>query len=230
MTVPTRALFLASGNNVGPVGDMTRRYVSITLDPRCELPAARTFQLDPVGRVRAARGRYVSAVLTIVLAWLAADRPQTDCRALASYGAWSMLCRQPLLWLGVGDPAASVWQQQQDDPEREVLSRLLTAWQAAFGRVATPVRVAVAHTEGGRAGPVRASCARCWKTSPAAATASTGARSGAGSAAGPGASSMAAASSAIIPAAAPKPGVWCRFARFDRFALAGRRKVSVLAL
>lgn len=42
-TVGTRALFLSSGNNVGPVQDMTRRCLTIRLSPQCEVPAARTF-------------------------------------------------------------------------------------------------------------------------------------------------------------------------------------------
>jgi hypothetical protein len=43
-TVGTRALFLSSGNNVGPVADMTRRCITINLDPGCETPAAREFK------------------------------------------------------------------------------------------------------------------------------------------------------------------------------------------
>lgn len=43
-TVSTRALFLSSGNNVGPVQDMTRRCITIHLDPGCEVPAARSFK------------------------------------------------------------------------------------------------------------------------------------------------------------------------------------------
>lgn len=33
-TVGTQVLFLSSGNNVGPVQDMNRRVVTISLDPR----------------------------------------------------------------------------------------------------------------------------------------------------------------------------------------------------
>ena len=37
-TVGTRALFLSSGNNVDAVRDMTRRCITINLDPPCETP------------------------------------------------------------------------------------------------------------------------------------------------------------------------------------------------
>jgi hypothetical protein len=146
-TVGTRVLFLSSGNNVGPVQDMTRRCLTIRLNPGCETPAARTFQRpDLVREVLRERGRYVSAALTIVQAWIAAGRPRTSCKALAGYGDWSDLCRQPLLWLYCPDPAVSVFEAMAEDPDRETLRRLLKTWQAAFGKTPAMVREAVKHS------------------------------------------------------------------------------------
>jgi hypothetical protein len=143
-TVSTRALFLSSGNNVGPVQDMTRRCLTIHLSPQCEVPAARTFtRPDLVREVLRERGRYVSAALTVVRAWIMAGRPKTECKSLASFGDWSDLCRQPLLWLGCADPTASVFAAMAEDPDRETLSRLLTAWHAVFGKTPAMVRDAV---------------------------------------------------------------------------------------
>jgi len=142
--VGTRVLFLSSGNNVGPVQDMTRRCLTIGLNPGCETPAARTFKRpDLVREVLRERGRYVSAALNIIRAWIAAGRPKTPCKALAGYGDWSDLCRQPLLWLGCSDPAVSVFEAMAEDPDRETLSRLLKAWQAVFGKTPAMVRDAV---------------------------------------------------------------------------------------
>ena len=150
-TVGTRVLFLSSGNNVGPVKDMTRRCITIRLKPNCETPAARNFKRPELVReVLQERGRYVSAALTIVRAWIAAGRPRTACRALAGYTDWSDLCRQPLLWLGCPDPAVSVFEAMSEDPDRETLGRLLRAWQAAFGRVPGMVREAVKLVETSR--------------------------------------------------------------------------------
>ena len=42
VSLSNRVLFLSSGNNVGPVLDMTRRCITIHLDPACEVPASRT--------------------------------------------------------------------------------------------------------------------------------------------------------------------------------------------
>jgi hypothetical protein len=143
-TVSTRALFLSSGNNVGPVQDMTRRCITIHLSPQCEVPAARTFtRPDLVREVLRERGRYVSAALTLVRAWIVAGRPKTACKSLASFGDWSDLCRQPLLWLGCADPTASAFAAMAEDPDRETLARLLTAWHAVFGKTPAMVRDAV---------------------------------------------------------------------------------------
>lgn len=145
-TVNTRALFLSSGNNVGPVQDMTRRCITIRLDPGVEVPAARTFKRPELVRdLLRERGRYVSAALTIVRGWIVADRPKTECKALASYGQWSDLCRQPLLWLRCADPTASAFEAMAEDPDRETLARLLTAWLVVFGKSPAMVRDAIKH-------------------------------------------------------------------------------------
>jgi hypothetical protein len=140
----TRCLFLSSGNNVGPIDDMTRRCITINLSPQCEIPAARSFQRpNLVADVLRSRGPYISAALTIIRAWIAAGRPITPCRAVASYQEWSNLCRQPLLWLGCADPAMSVFEAIIEDPDRQTLDRLLTAWQGVFGKSPAMVRDAV---------------------------------------------------------------------------------------
>jgi hypothetical protein len=143
-TVSTRALFLSSGNNVGPVQDMTRRCITIHLDPDCEVPAARSFKTPELVRdVLHQRGRYVSAALTIVRTWITAGRPKTDCKSLAGFGDWSELCRQPLLWLGLADPTESVFEAFAEDPDRETLGRLLAAWHGVFGKTPAMVRDAL---------------------------------------------------------------------------------------
>ena len=143
-TVSTRALFLSSGNNVGPVQDMTRRCITIHLDPGCEEPAARSFRRPELVRdVLRERGRYVAAALTIVRAWVVTGRPQTVFKSMAGYGDWSDLCRQSLLWLGLADATESVFEAMADDLDRETLGRLLTAWQSVFGKTAAMVRDAV---------------------------------------------------------------------------------------
>lgn len=123
--VGTRAMFLSSGNNVEPVRDMTRRTVSIKLDPKCETPATRDFKNNPVGEVRNKRAQYISYALTIIRAWIVAGKPKTEVKPLNSYEGWSELCRHPLLWLGFDDPATGVFETMAHDPDREDLGNFL---------------------------------------------------------------------------------------------------------
>ena len=147
--VSTKTFFLSSGNNVGPVKDMTRRTVVICLNPQTELASDRDFKFDPLSMVKSRRSHYVSLVLTVINAWLAFGRPMTNCRKLASYDRWSEMTRQPLMWLGVSDPAAGLYTAQEDDPEKQMLVRLLMAWKHCFGSVPTMVRDAVSYANSG---------------------------------------------------------------------------------
>ena len=104
-TVGTKTLILANGNNVTPVGDMTRRVVPICIDTKEEIPASRIFK-NPnlLQQVRESREHYVSCALTIISAWINTGKPHTECPNLNSFEKWSEWCRQPLLWLGLPDP------------------------------------------------------------------------------------------------------------------------------
>jgi hypothetical protein len=47
------------------------------------------------------------------------------------------------LWLGLPDPTESVFLAMAEDPDRETLDRLQTAWQGAFGKTVAMVRDAI---------------------------------------------------------------------------------------
>jgi hypothetical protein len=134
------------------VRDMTRRTIVIALDPQTELASARDFKLDPLSMIRRNRSHYVSLVLTIVNAWITAGQPLNSCRKLASYERWTEMVRQPLMWLGVSDPAAVLYSAQENDPEKQMLLRLLLAWKQCFASVPTMVREAVIYADSGATG------------------------------------------------------------------------------
>ena len=146
-TVGTRAMFLSSGNNVYAVRDMGRRCLTIVLDPQVENPATRHFNSNPLQIVRDDRPHYVSLALTIIRAWIIADGPATTCKPWGNYARWSDWVRQPLLWLGLPDPAASAFEQMEQDPDHEMLGRLLHAWHKTFGSSPTMIREACAKAQ-----------------------------------------------------------------------------------
>lgn len=146
-TVSTRTVFLSSGNNVTPIKDMTRRCISINLNPEVEIPASRTFKRpNLIAEVLKEREHYVSAAITIVRAWIVAEKPRAKCKSLAGFESWSDYCRHSLLWLGCADPAVSIFEAIKEDPDREQLGRLLIAWQIVFDNVPAMVREAVSKS------------------------------------------------------------------------------------
>lgn len=143
-TVSTRTLFLGSGNNVGPIRDLLRRVLTIHIDPRCATPATMTYKGLPLDKVRLHRGKYVSAVLTIIQAWRKAGMPRAAVDSIVTFGgAWSDYCRYPLMWLGHPDPATALLDQVTHDPDGDALGGLMREWFAAFGSRPTTVRKAV---------------------------------------------------------------------------------------
>lgn len=147
-TVSTKSLLLGSGNNVGPERDLLRRIVTIHLDPRNETPATMRYQGSPIDLLRQNREKYVSAVLTIVMAWREAGCPRENIPNIVTYDkAWSDYCRHPLIWLGLPDPATSLIEQVTNDPDGEAIGRVMLEWHALFGSKATTVRKVIESTE-----------------------------------------------------------------------------------
>lgn len=137
----TRALMLANGNNVDPVGDLARRCITIRLDAATERPAERRFhQPNLLEVMRQKRHEYVAAALTVTRAWLAAGMPKADCTEQGSFNRWSDWCRHPLVWLGQPDPVASMKVAHQEDPMRVLLGRLLAIWHERAGSAPVMVR------------------------------------------------------------------------------------------
>ena len=126
---------------MSPIRDMSRRCITITLNPQVETPASRTFKRPELHRELAQqRPRYISAALTIIHAYIVAGRPVTPSKAFAGFGDWSDMCRQPLLWLGLPDPASAIFTAMSDDPDRDLLGRLLKGWCRIFQTTNAMVR------------------------------------------------------------------------------------------
>ncbi len=130
--IESRATIFATGNNARVRGDMVRRTIISNLDARQEQPELRKFFRNPVATVLMDRGRYVSACLVIVRAYIVAgarDQPPP----LASFTDWSHLVRGALMWLDCADPVISMDSAREDDPDLTELSEMLTVWSASMG-------------------------------------------------------------------------------------------------
>jgi hypothetical protein len=90
------------------------------------------------------------AVMTIIQAWREAGSPRSDVENIATFeGQWSDCCRHPLIWLGIPDPAQVLIQQVTQDPDRDNLKGLMSAWYRVFRSTPTTVRKAVEMAEHG---------------------------------------------------------------------------------
>lgn len=130
--LPTTAMVLATGNNIAFKGDMDRRVVIATIDPACECPENRDFDFNPVEMVTTNRTTYVTAALTVLRAFHVAGRPQQR-HPLGSFGEWSRLIRDALIWAGEADPMETVSEVKASNPHRQALGAVIEAWGANLG-------------------------------------------------------------------------------------------------
>lgn len=133
VTVPTTATWIATGNNLQLVGDMTTRAVVCRLDANAEHPEDREFDINLHEYVPEHRAELVVAGLTVLRAYIVAGSPRQAISAWGRFEEWSDLIRSALIWLDQADPCAGRQQIESHDPVRERLRGILEAWYRVFG-------------------------------------------------------------------------------------------------
>jgi hypothetical protein len=131
-TIPTLVTVLATGNNLTVAGDASRRVLICRIDAGVEQPDARpAFPFDPRDVARSKRGELVAAGLTILRAYIAANRPRS-LAPIGSFERWNVV-REALVWLGCEDPAKTRARVKEQDPQAADLAELLAAWWEVYG-------------------------------------------------------------------------------------------------
>jgi hypothetical protein len=119
-------------------GDLTARAISCALDPACERPEERDFDVNLHEEVPRRRAELAVAALTIVRAYLAAGEPRVQLSNFARFEDWTRLVRRPLFWLGMDDPCKGRERIEARDDVRAQLTPLLEAWRENYpGEAAT---------------------------------------------------------------------------------------------
>jgi len=121
------ATVFANGNNIEIEGDLVRRTIRCSLNPKMENPEAREFRGNPFRTVLADRGKFVAAALTLVRAHLVANEP-TSVKPLAGFEDWSRLVRAALVWVGCADPVGTQEGLRAEDPAVVALDLVMEAW------------------------------------------------------------------------------------------------------
>ena len=91
VTVPQRAVWIATGNNIELGGDLPRRAYLIRLDAKAARPWLRSnFAVPDLGRTVATnRGLLVGVLLTLARAWVVAGKPLPSSARLGGFEQWS---------------------------------------------------------------------------------------------------------------------------------------------
>lgn len=121
--VNTNTFMIVNGNKINVYRDLVRRTIKINLDKGT---GSQTFK-NPnlLESIEKERGQLTAHVLTIIKAYLNANVHTNGGRNLSSFLDQDNLCRQPLLWLGLTDPATRCFIDQDNDPEKVAFAEIL---------------------------------------------------------------------------------------------------------
>ena len=134
--LPSRAVWVATGNNLRVAGDMPRRSYSIRLDANAERPWERTgFAIKGIERhVRENRGNLLSAALTIIRAWYTSGQPKASVPPLGSFEEWSETIGSVLAFAGIDGFLFNLEQTQTvQDEDTQQWTAFFDAWWERFG-------------------------------------------------------------------------------------------------
>lgn len=131
VSVPTNAFLGITGNAIRIAEDLTRRFLFVNLDARCEDPESRSFDGDFLASIQRSRTELLAAALT-VWRWGRLNRLKPGL-PLGSFEQWAAWCRDPLIALGCADPVARIVDAKRDDPDRQQMADFLREWHALYG-------------------------------------------------------------------------------------------------
>lgn len=99
--LPNNRLWTVTGNNLRFGGDMRRRVRWVTLDAKMARPEERMFELNPKAFASANRGALLGALLTLVVGWVQAGRPEPVATRSDDFTRWTQVTQGVLTWAGV---------------------------------------------------------------------------------------------------------------------------------
>lgn len=138
--VPTRALFVGTGNYVIPAADLRRRVLPIKLVSSLEHPEQRRFVREDLDQyVLEHRSELVMHHLRVA-AWYLQATKKIECIPLSGLHTWSRRCREPIQALGYEDPAIPMLKMlEEGDDDQVYRQQLLEVLRHCFGEEAFTV-------------------------------------------------------------------------------------------
>ncbi len=156
-TIPNRATWVATGNNIDVGGDLARRCYRIRLDARQAQPWQRSgFRHPDLPQwVTTHRSNLLHALATIVRSWWNAGHPQADAlAAMGGYTTWVRTIGGILDHAGIHDFLANLADfHAQADQEARAWEAFLGSWADTYGeQPMTAGQLAATMTNGSTTG------------------------------------------------------------------------------
>jgi hypothetical protein len=139
VSVPNRAVWVLTGNNLQLTTEIARRCIRVRIDPRMDRPWLRSGFRHPalIDWAQAHRGRLVHAALTLIQHWLAQGRPRSPGR-LGSFERWSDTVGGILAAAGVPGFLGNLESlYEAADAEGGMWREFVTAWWEKHGEAWT---------------------------------------------------------------------------------------------
>ena len=134
MEVPNDRLWAMTGNNAQIGGDLARRTLRITIDPKTPNPESRTgFKCHPILWTQEHRAEYISALLTIARAWVVAGRPMDSVKRSDDYANWVQIIRGILKFAGFEGTFSNSEERKERSAEDEEWAIFLESIVDSFG-------------------------------------------------------------------------------------------------
>jgi hypothetical protein len=154
LTTVNDRMWVVTGNNLSLGGDLVRRTIIITIDPNMANPETRSFAIkDLKAWTLANRNRVLHALLTIIRAWVAADRPLQDRAQSDSFATWEATLGGILAVAGVpGSFDAESGKKAAVGGDDDGLAQLLETLASRFGSGIWTVNEALDATVSGDVG------------------------------------------------------------------------------
>lgn len=131
LTLPNRAVWCFTGNNVSLVSDLRRRFVTIRMVPAERMHYAKHFKRELETWAIEHRGDVLKALAAISL-WGAREKPALPTES--GFPGWDRSVRGPVLAVTGIDPyRASSTEADEEDPMEEAVGALMMAWATFMG-------------------------------------------------------------------------------------------------
>ncbi len=146
LDIVTTCMIIGTGNNVVPVGDLSRRVLVCDLDPQDERPDKREFPWNPLTLIKENVVEMRVAALTVLRGFFMAVMPKHGKGSLGSFEEWESIVRQAVCWIAhnnyapveVDDPIKTIDENFEADPETNKLRVfLLTLYSLTNGNPVT---------------------------------------------------------------------------------------------